>query len=347
MRRRIPLQAALAAMATAVATIGLAATGAGVAQAAVNPMPAHVFAPYYEMYDTSTSLYKQSEKSGAKYLSLAFLQTASAGSCTAYWNGSTSQPIAASSFGSAISKIQAAGGNVVPSFGGYSADSTGTDIADSCTDVSDIAAVYESIITTYHVSRIDLDIESDSLTDTAGINRRNEAVAMVDSWAAAQGRSIQFSYTIPITTTGLTSGEVSLLQNAISDGATVSVLNIMTFDYYIGTEQEMATDTEQAASDTISQLESLYPSKTQAQLWGMLGVTEMPGIDDYGPDETFTQADAATVLNWAQSNGLSTLSFWALQRDNGRCPGTKGAGSCSGITQPQWYFNHQFEPFTS
>jgi hypothetical protein len=170
---------------------------------------------------------------------------------------------------------------------------------------------------------------------------------MVESWAAAHGRSIQFSYTIPVTTTGLTSGEVSLLQNAISDGATVSVLNIMTFDYYIGTEQEMATDTEQAASDTISQLESLYPSKTQAQLWGMLGVTEMPGIDDYGPDETFTQADAATVLNWAQSNGLSTLSFWALQRDNGRCPGTKGAGACSGITQPQWYFSNLFEPFTS
>ena len=57
-------------------------------------------------------------------------------------------------------------------------------------------------------------------------------------------------------------------------------------------------------------------------------------------------ADAAIVRNWAWSRGISTLSFWALQRDNGSCPGTKGAGACSGIAQPTWYFSHAFEPFT-
>jgi hypothetical protein len=78
----------------------------------------------------------------------------------------------------------------------------------------------------------------------------------------------------------------------------------------------------------------------------MVGVTEMPGIDDFGPDETFTQADAVTVEQWARSHGLAELSFWALQRDNGGCPGTKGAGNCSGLTQPAWYFSHTFEPLT-
>ena len=43
--------------------------------------------------------------------------------------------------------------------------------------MSSIAQVYESLITTYNVPRIDLDIEGTSLSDTAGINRRNEAVA--------------------------------------------------------------------------------------------------------------------------------------------------------------------------
>ena len=61
------------------------------------------------------------------------------------------------------------------------------------------------MITTYNVSRIDLDIEANSLTNTAGINRRNEAVAQVESWAAANGRSIQFSYTMPTNTTGMDS----------------------------------------------------------------------------------------------------------------------------------------------
>ncbi|MGH3159105.1 MAG: hypothetical protein ACRDNF_21390 [Streptosporangiaceae bacterium] len=348
------MPATLTALATAAAAIGLAATGLGPASASTahaanaTPLPAHVFAPYFEAYDASGgSPYTLSHKSGDKYLSLAFLQTATAGSCTAYWNGDTSTPIAKSSFGGTIDAIQKAGGNVIPSFGGYSADSTGTDIADSCTNVSKIAAVYEKMITTYNVPRIDLDIESNSLTDTAGINRRNEAVAKVESWAKANGRSIQFSYTMPSTTTGLTSGEVGILQNAISDGATVNVVDLMTFDYYIGTKQNMLTDTESAAQDAVSQLQALYPSESTSQLWATIGITEMPGIDDYGADETFTKAEAPTLLAWAQSMGISTLTFWALQRDNGGCPGTKGAGTCSGISQPTWYFSHQFEPFTS
>jgi hypothetical protein len=121
----------------------------------------------------------------------------------------------------------------------------------------------------------------------------------------------------------------------------------MTFDYYIGTKQEMATDTETAGSGLHNQLKSLYPSDSSAQLWRMVGVTVMPGIDDYGSKETFTKADAATVLKWAQANGISTLSFWALQRDNGGCVGTKGSDTCSGISQPTWFFSHAFEPITS
>ena len=41
----------------------------------------------------------------------------------------------------------------------------------------------------------------------------------------------------------------------------------------------------------------------------MIGVTEMPGIDDYGPDETFSEAAAATILTWArQHQGISPRS---------------------------------------
>jgi hypothetical protein len=349
MRRPTLLHTALAATAAtaiAAAITGFAAVGAGPAFAAATALPAHVFAPYFEAYNGDNPV-TLSQESGAKYLTFAFIQTASAGSCTAYWNGDTSEPLTSANFGSDIATIQADGGNVIPSFGGESADNSGTDIADSCTSVSSIAQVYENVITTYNVPRIDLDIEGDSLTNTAGIERRNEAVAQVESWAAANGRSIQFSYTMPSTTTGMDSQEESIIQNAISVGAQVSVVNLMTFDYYIGTEQEMASDTESAGSGLYSQLQSLYPSDSSAQLWSMVGVTDMIGIDDYGPDETFTEADATTVLNWAESNGIGTLSFWALQRDNGGCPGTAGSDSCSGISQSTWYFSNTFEPFTS
>jgi hypothetical protein len=342
------ISAALSSALLLATSVGLTVLTAGGASAATvnTPLPAHVFAPYWEAYSGDDPL-AQSQASGDKYLTAAFIQTASAGSCTAYWNGSSSQPIASSTWGSDFATMQANGGNIIPSFGGYAADHDGTDIADSCTSVSSIAAAYESVITTYNVSRIDLDIEDNSLTNTAGYTRRNQAVAQVESWAAANNRSIQFSYTMPTTNTGLTSNEVSILQNAKSAGATVSVVNIMTFDYYIGTTQEMATDTESAAQGLYSQLQSLYPSDTSAQLWAMIGVTEMVGIDDYGAAETFTEADASTVLSWAESKGISTLSFWALERDNGGCPGTGGSDSCSGISQSTWYFSNKFAPFTS
>ncbi|GAA1910120.1 carbohydrate binding domain-containing protein [Streptantibioticus ferralitis] len=344
MRRLRSIRAALTAVATAATSVGLMVTGGGAAHAAT-PLPTHVFAPYFEAYrgDSPAAL---SAASGAKYLTMAFIQAASKGSCTPYWNGDAGKPIAASSFGSDIATIQSKGGDVIPSFGGYTADNTGTEIADSCTDVSAIAAAYESVVTTYGITRIDLDTEDNSLTNSAGVDRRNKAIKQVEDWAAANGRTVQFSYTLPTTTSGLAASGLAVLQNAVSNGARIDIVNIMTFDYYDGATHEMATDTEHAASGLYGQLANLYPSKTPAQLWAMVGITEMPGIDDYGAAETFTTADAATVYNWAVQKGISSLSFWALQRDNGGCPGTGGSDTCSGIAQSQWYFSSTFAPFT-
>jgi hypothetical protein len=347
MRRRLPILTALTAVTASVAALGFAPASASAGTRGADGLPRHVFAPYFETYDTTDGgLADLSRQSGAKYLSLAFLQTAQPGSCTAYWDGNSSEPISQSSFGSDIAAIQAAGGNVIPSFGGFTADTTGTELADSCSSVSGIARVFDSLITTYRVPRIDLDVEGDSINDAAGINRRNEAIARTEHWAAVHHYRIQFSYTLPTFPTGLTAAGLAVLQNAVADGARISVVNLLTFDYFLGTEQDMVADTESAAAGLFAQLQTLYPGDSQRQLWHMIGVTEMPGIDDFGTEETLSAADAITIVNWARSMGIGTLSFWALQRDNGNCPGTKGAGNCSGLTQPTWYFSHTFEPFT-
>jgi hypothetical protein len=339
-------------LATAAATIA-ASAGAFLASAtghaaapAATPTPAHFFAPYFEAYngDDPAAL---SAQSGAKYLTMAFIQAATKGSCTVYWNGDTSMPISSGSFGSSIATIRAGGGDVIPSFGGYTADNTGTEIADSCTNVSSIAAAYENVITTYDVTRIDLDTEDNSLTNSAGIDRRNKAIKLVEDWAAANGRTVQFTYTLPTTTGGLADSGLNVLRNAVSNNARVDTVNIMTFDYYDNASHNMANDTKSAATGLHNQLAGLYPGKTSAQLWAMVGVTEMVGIDDFGAAETFQTADAAPVLSWAQSTGINELSFWALQRDNGGCPGTAGSDSCSGISQSKWFFSTTFEPFTS
>ena len=308
-------------------------------------LPEHVFSPYFEAYTTDSPA-ALSQASGARYLVLAFLQAPAAGSCQLDWNGNPATPVALSTYGSDIAAIRAAGGDVVPSFGGYAADTGGTEIADSCTSVPAIAAAYEKVITTYGVTRLDMDVESNSLTSTAGIDRRNKAIAMVEAWAHRTDRTVQFVYTIPTFVTGLTPSGLSVLQNAVANRARIDIVNIMTFDYYDGQPHEMASDTITAAGNLYNTLHQLFPEKSPHRLWSMIGVTDMIGIDDYGPPETFTTADAATVEHWAAETGIGELSFWALQRDNGGCPGTKGADNCSGLTQPTWQFSHTFEPFT-
>ena len=345
--RRLPAFA-LAALA-AVAACATAAVPA-YADDGRPALPSHLYAPYFQSWDTADGgLAQLSAASGAKYLTLAFLQTDQPGSCTAYWNGSTSTPISATavgSFGADIAAVQRAGGNVIPSFGGYTADTTGTELADSCTSVNAIARVYESLVTTYHVPRIDLDVEANSLSDTAAIQRRNQAIAETEAWGAAHGRHVEFSYTLPVLPTGLPSAELAVLQNAAAEHAKISLVNIMTFDYYFGTTQNMLADAESAATAVEGQLATLYPHAPARALWQQIGVTQMPGIDDYGAAETFPASQAPAFEHWAAGKGLGQISIWALQRDNGNCPGTKGATNCSGVDQPTWYFSHTFEPFS-
>ena len=88
MRPRSSLRAALAAT---VATLSLAAAGPAAASAAPGaagasrwagsrPLPAHVFSPYFETYDTTDGgLAALSQASGARYLTMAFIQTAQQG----------------------------------------------------------------------------------------------------------------------------------------------------------------------------------------------------------------------------------------------------------------------------
>ena len=128
------------------------------------------------------------------------------------------------------------GGDVIPSFGGYSADHGGTEIADSCTNVQSIAADYEQVITTLGVTRLDMDVESSSLNNTAGITRRNQAIALTRQWAAANGIPLQIQYTLPVEQYGLDPNGEAVLQNAVANGATVTSVNIMVFDYYIAKE---------------------------------------------------------------------------------------------------------------
>src|SRR6266436_608996 len=307
-------------MAAAAAGLVVGGPAMAPAMAAGTPLPAHAYAPYYETYlaPNTPSLTATSQASGAKYFTLAFLQSTGKGSCSLAWNGNSAQPL--NYYAADIASLRAAGGDVIPSFGGFSADQGGTEIADSCKDVNAIAADYESVITTLGVTRLDMDVEAKSLNNTAGIDRRNKAISMTEGWAKEQGIPLQIQYTIPVEQYGLDPNGEAVLQNAVANGATVSSVNIMVFDYYIAGEGtvNMGQAAINAATNTHAQLATIYPKLTAAQVWTMEAMTMLPGIDDYPKKTEVTYlADAQTMLNFAQANGMNLLSIWAIQRDNG------------------------------
>lgn len=333
-RHLSPFMALFCSLLAAIGLSFVAVTSASADSApAANVLPAHVFAPYASPSD---SLLTTATAAGTPYLTLAFLQTNAPGSCDVYWQGRTSLPVG--TYAASIAALQAAGGQVMPSFGGAAADSEGTELSDSCHDVASIAATLENVITTYNLTRLDFDTEESSLYNYAGIDRRNKAIKMVEDWARANGRTIQVDYTLPSNpTAGLDQTASYILQNAAANGAVISVVDIMTFDFRDNLPQEMADTTESIATHAFEELHQLYPRKTPSQIWAMIGICEDigsrgSGRDDVGAAETFTLGDAATVARFAATHGLGLLTFWQLGGDNS-------------TTTPYGY-SHAFEPLT-
>jgi hypothetical protein len=183
-RSSVPLCMALAlalALPLAVATTAGAVSTTAATTAARHgwgtPPPAYT--PYFETW-TKDQLPTVARASGARDLTLAFLQTPKRGSCAVTWNGDAKQPVRPGGrYTGQIRKLRAMGGSVIPSFGGYSADQDGTEIADSCPSVPKIARTYESVVTTYGVTRLDMDVEANSLNKPAGIARRSAALRLL------------------------------------------------------------------------------------------------------------------------------------------------------------------------
>jgi len=324
------------------ATIALSPSAAS----AATPLPSHVYAPYFETW-TTDSLTAVSQQSGVRHFTLAFLETLSKSSCTLAWNGSKSQTVASGRYLTEITALRAAGGDVIPSLGGWSADQGGTEIGDSCKTVSSIVAAYQELVNVYGVSRIDMDIEGRSLTNTAGIDRRNKAIAQLQAWATAQGKPLTISYTLPTSASGLEASGVAVLQNAVDNGVRIDFVEPMVFDYYDKVTTDMGSAAIAALQGLHGQLHALLPSKSDAQLWAIEGATIMNGIDDYPKKtEVTTLAHAQQLRDFAVANGLGSLSMWAIQRDNGSCPGVGGANDCSGIAQSTWAFSAILKTFT-
>ena len=347
---RVRYRVGMAAGGAAALIAGAALITAGALPAGASSVPRRVYAPYFETW-TKDSIAAVARHSGARFLTLAFVQAAGKtgkAACTPTWNGD--QKISAGRYLAQIARLRKLGGDVIPSFGGYSADQGGTEIADSCHSIAAIAKAYELVIKTYHVTRLDMDVEAKSLTHKAGIARRSAAIALAQRWARAHGIKLRIQFTLGVEPHGMDRFNLGVVRSAAAHGVRVTSVNLMVFDYYLAHEPAplpMGKLALEAARNSHRQLARVFPRLSASAVWHIEGLTMLPGIDDYPKKTEVTYLhDAAAMMRFAQARHMNFLSIWALQRDHGGCPGVIDSNSCSGIRQKSWAFSHLLEPFT-
>ncbi|MBP0456725.1 chitinase [Streptomyces montanisoli] len=312
---------ATAGLATAALAASAALASGGTASAAP-AAGATTFAPYTDMSNGQEGLLDTAiTQHGVKTFTAAFVIGSG---CNAIWGDTL--PVGGDSYTDPlIKKAQSEGASVIVSNGG----AAGYPLGWTCTDQSAIKAGYQKIISAYGVKSLDFDIEGGAVADQTSAVRNWTVMKQLKD--ANPGLTV--SATLPVLPSGLTQDGVNILKSAKSAGLKLDVVNAMTMDYYQG-NQDMGQAAIKAGQATLAQMKSVDSSYTYANL----GITPMAGTNDDG--STFTLADAATVKNWAASNGVGRLSMWSVNRDQS-CGGSfalAASSTCSGVSQAKLAF---------
>jgi hypothetical protein len=283
-------------------------------------------APYlYNGWGSPPSPTTITNATGVKNFTLAFVL--SNGYCNPQWDGG--RALTGGVDQSTINTIRANGGEVIPSFGGYS----GNKLESSCSSAGELAAAYQKVINAYALKAIDIDIEADAYSNGTVQQRTVDALKTVK----ANNPGIKIYITIG---TGQSGPDTSLINRAHTSGLTVDAWAIMPFDFG-GAGQNMGNLTVQAAEGLKNALKNAYGYSDDAAYRDM-GISSMNGITDN--NETVTVADFRTILAYAQQHHLARLTFWSANRDR---PCTGGpADSCSGVSQGNWDYTRVFSAYT-
>jgi glycosyl hydrolase family 18 (putative chitinase) len=288
-------------------------------------------APYVDMTNNQEPMLNDAISGGGlKAFTAAFVIGSG---CTPIWGDTlpvTNDPTVSGE----ISSAQSAGAQVIVSFGGAG----GVELAQSCTDANQLTSAYQSVIDTYHLSHLDFDVEGAAIADTTSVNRRFAAIKNLES----ANPGLVVSVTIPVLPDGPDANGQTFLSDAKNDGARIDLINIMTMDYYGSWDgnPQMGAYATQAAQATLNYAKTLWPSET----YGQLGITPMIGQNDDSA-EVFSEADAQTVVSFANSNGIGRLAFWSVDRDQPCTGGVSGLPACSAISQSKLDFTRIFDGY--
>ncbi|MGW0865442.1 chitinase [Streptomyces sp. NPDC002611] len=286
------------------------------------------YAPYVDAKDASAT---DSAGSPTTY-NLAFVLAGGSG-CTPRWNGTDALGDAAVK--SRITKLKEDGAEVRVSFGGAS----GKELAAACDSASELAAAYGKALDAAGATRADFDIEGDELADSASIDVRSKAIALLQK----ERTDLEVSFTLPVMPSGLGKDSLALLASANDNGVQVATVNLMTMNYGSSFDGDMGGYALAAAKASHTQLKKVFGT-SDAAAWRGMALTSMIGVNDVD-GETFTLADATEVRSFAEDKGIGWVSMWSAARDRGCADGAKtdkAATDCSGVKQSSGAFAEAF-----
>lgn len=258
---------------------------------------------------------------GVKWFTLAFMLAS--GGCNPSWD--SQRPLQGGVDAQTINAIRAAGGEVVPSFGGWS----GNKLGPNCSSASALAGAYQQVINAYNLKAIDIDIENtDEFESEAVQDRILGALKIIKQ----NNPAVKTIITFGTTTSGPNFWGTRLINQARALAANIDVFTIMPFDF--GGGANMFQSTVNASEGLKNTLKTAF-GWTDAVAYAHMGISGMNGLSDQ--QELTSVATWTQIRDWAKSHGLNRLAFWSVNRDR-PCPGGGVVSDCSGIAQNNWDF---------
>ncbi|MDQ0944797.1 carbohydrate binding domain-containing protein [Streptomyces sp. V1I1] len=266
---------------------------------------------------------------GIKWFTMAFIL--SSGGCNPAWDGT--RPLAGGTDQSTINAIRGAGGDIVPSIGGWS----GNKLGPNCSTPEALAGAYQKVINAYGLKAIDVDIEnSDEFENEVVQDRILGALKIVKQ----NNPGLRTILTFGTSTTGPTWWGNRLIERAGALQADIDAFTIMPFDF--GGGADMYGNTVNATEGLKTKLKSTF-GWSDATAYAHIGISGMNGLSDQ--QELTSPATWTQIKDWANSHHIARLAYWSVNRDR-PCPGGGVVSNCSGISQSNWQFTSITAGFT-
>jgi GH18 family chitinase len=179
-------------------------------------------------------------------------------------------PLTGGAHASTIAAIRAAGGDVIPSIGGWS----GNKLGPNCSTPQALAGAYQQVINTFNLKAIDVDVENfDEFENPTVQDRILNALKIVKQ----NNPAVKTIITFGTTTSGPSATGIRLINQAAALQANIDVFTIMPYDF--NGHANMYQNTVNASEGLKNALKAAF-GWSDAVAYSRMGISGMNGLSD-------------------------------------------------------------------